>query len=415
MAATERKQHTAVRLAVLMFLQYGGLGAWAVPLSRWLAQSPADGGLGFSPGEIGGIYSTLALGGLFAPLLTGFLADRTFASEKLIGSLNALMAALCVACGVWCDSHSGLQADAGRAFWPLFAMLFVYSVAVMIGITTGTAKTLRNLANPRQHFGRVRLVGTLGWVVTVVLVGTLFDTLSAEMFYVAAVSHLLLAMVSPWLPHTPPLGKGRPIAEVVGLPAIKLFRDPSFVVFIIVAFIAAMMQQFYTVFGNVCCGALGIRDPEVMFSSSQLVEMLCMVSIPWIVRHLGLKTVMMIGLSAWAIRNMIFASVSVPWILIIGIPLQGVAYTYFSIVGSLYIDREAPPHLRAGAQSLLTFFAAGPGQLIGNVMAGRVVAAHQTESIVDWSAVWLVPAIGCMVMTALFLAFFHEPVEPPRA
>ncbi|CAN5374451.1 nucleoside permease [soil metagenome] len=409
MAGTVRKKHTAVRLAVMMFLQYGGLGAWSVPLSRWLGTSPTLGGLGFSPSEIGGIYSTLAIGGLIAPLMTGILADRTFTSEKLLGFLNALMAVLCVAAGLWCERHSGMLASPESAFWPLFGIMLVYCVCIYIGITTATAKTLRNLMNPTSHFGRVRLIGTLGWVVTVIIACRLFEPLSSQPFFVAACSHALLTLFMPWLPHTPPLGKGKPLSEVIGLPAIKLFKDPSFVLFIVVAFVTAAMLPFYTVFGNVCCGSLGIEHPEVKFSTSQIVEMACMFSIPFIVNRIGLKMVMVVGLAAWALRNAVFMSVSVPWILLLGIPLQGLAYTYFSIVGSLYIDREAPPHLRAGAQSLLTFFASGPGTLTGNYLAGMIVAANTVDHEVIWTNVWLVPAIGCSIITVVFLLFFHEP------
>lgn len=406
-------RHTAARLAAMMFLQYGGLGAWAVPLARWLKLAPADGGLGFSPEEIGGIYATLALGGLIAPLMTGILADRTFASEKLIGTLNGLKAFLLVVAGYWCWAHAGDNANPAAAFWPLFALMLAYSIAVMIGITTGTAKTLRNLANPASHFGRVRLVGTLGWVVTVIIACYFYNPLSPEPFYVGAASHALLALITPLLPHTPPLGRGKPLAEVVGLPAITLFQDPSFVLFMATAFTAAAMAQFYTVFGNVCCGALGVPHPEIMFSSSQVVEMTCMLTIPFVVRRWGLKAVLAAGLCAWAVRNGIFMSENVPWILVIGIPLQGLGYTYFTIVGSLYIDREAPTHLRAGAQSLLTFFASGPGTLTGNYLAGHVVAAASHDGLTNWTNVWLVPAIGCTVITVVFVIFFHEP--PPKA
>jgi nucleoside transporter len=409
-----RKKHTALRLAVMMFLQYGGLGAWCVPLSRWLG-TPADrGGLGFAPQQITDIYSTLALGYVIAPLVTGFLADRTFSSERLIGVLNGLKAIIMVAAGVWCDRHSGTNADPAKTFLLLFILLIVYSVFVMIGITAGTAKTLRNLLNPAGHFGKVRLVGTLGWVVAVFLAAFVCDPLSPQPFYVAAACHALLALFMPWLPHTPPLGKGKPIAEVIGLPAVKLFKDPSFVLFVFVAFVAAAAQQYYTVFGNVCLGALHVHHPEIWFSTSQGVEMACMFSLPLVVGRFGLKSVMCVGLIAWAVRNYVFMSEEVPWILAVGIPLQGVAYTYFSIVGSLYIDREAPLHLRAGAQSLLVFFASGPGTLLGNQIAGiSVERARDAAGVVQWSQVWLLPAVTCTIITILFLALFHEPRSKP--
>jgi nucleoside transporter len=401
--------NNAVRLAGMMFLQYGGFGAWVVPLARWLRQSPELGGLGFSPGETTWIYSTVALGGLFAPLFTGVLADRTFASEKLIAGLNGLMALLCLAAGAWCQKHSGAEANPALAFGPLFALMLLYSMAVMIGITTGTAMTLRTLADPARQFGRVRLVGTFGWVVAVAAAGGVFNPLSSDPFFIAAICHSTLATGFRWLPHTPPLGQGKPLAEVIGLPAIKLFRDPSFIVFVAVAFTVNTMQQFYTVFAVTCCADLAMEKPEVLMTSSQWVEMACMALIPFMVRAAGLKATMAIGLIGWSARNVIFMSESLPWVTWLGVPLQGLAYTWFTIVGSLYIDREAPPHLRAGAQGLLTFFCSGPGNLLGNIMTGRVVEENTADGHTDWSAVWLVPAVGCSIASVAFLLRFREP------
>lgn len=392
-----------------MFLQYGGLGAWLVPLARWLARAPAEGGLGFAPGDIGWIYSTMALACMIAPLFTGFLADRTFASEKLLGALNGLMALLAAAAGFWCAAHAGEQADPTRAVGPLFIILLAYSTLIMCAITSGSAMTLRNLADPTRQFGRVRLVGTLGWVAAIATVGLLFEPMSADMFLVSAICHGLLAAGARWLPHTPPLGRGRPIAEVVGLPAMKLFRDRSFIVFVAVAFTAHAMQSFYSIFGPLCFAQMGRNRPEVVMSSSQLVEITCMALIPLMIRTVGLKVTLLLGLLGWTVRNAIFMSESLVWVTFVAVPLQGLAYTWFSIVGSLYIDREAPPHLRAGAQSLMIFAAAGPGTLLGNMLAGRIVAAHTVAGATDWEHVWLVPTIGCAAAAMAFLLLFREP------
>src|SRR5262245_53324412 len=143
-------RHDALRLAGMMFLQYGGLGAWIVPLAHWLRSSPAAGGLGFAPSDIGDLYSTLALGGLLAPVFTGLLADRTFASEKIIGFANALMALLMLAAGLWGREYSGAGADPVAAFLPLFFILLAYSILVMTAITTGAAMTLRTLSDPTR-------------------------------------------------------------------------------------------------------------------------------------------------------------------------------------------------------------------------------------------------------------------------
>lgn len=398
-----------MKLSGMMFLQYGGLGAWIVPLARWLGSNPGQGGLGFGPHEIAWIYSTLALGGLIAPLFTGILADRTFATEKLIGSANVILTVLSLVAGIWCQCHSGGRADPQAAFTPLFLILLTYSITIMSSIISGVAMTMRNLADPRRQFGTVRLIGTFGWVVAVAAIGAFLNPLSIEIFYVAAVCHGVLALTAWWLPHTPPLGKGKPLMEVIGLPAFELFRDPSFIIFMLVAFVASLLQAFYSVFANLCCKQLGMERPELEMTSSQFVEMACIASIPFFIRNFGMKGTMLLGLAGWAVRCAVFAGESLTLITWLGVPLQGLAYSFFSIVGSLYIDRKAPSHLRAGAQGLFTFFSAGPGTLVGNYIAGSVVAGNTVGETINWSAVWFVPTLGGTVIAIVFLLLFHDP------
>ncbi len=400
------------RLAAMMFLQYAGLGAWIVPLSGWLRKSAEDGGLAFAPLQLTLIYVTVAIGGLIAPFMTGLLADRYFASEKLISVMHLFMSALLFVAGRLVGQYSGANAKPDAAFPLLFAILLAYSIACIIAITTGHAMALRSLANPHKTFGLVRLVGTFGWIAGCAALEWLFVPHSPHLFEFAAACHFALGIFAFWLPHTPPKGRGRPIREVMGLPAAKLFSDPSFVVFAVVAFFVQMMQQFYTVFAYPFAMDLKMNRPGTVLGLAQVVEMGCMAAMPFLIARIGLKATMTVGLLAWVVRNAAMASGDLAAFTFIGLPLHGVSYTFFTIVAALYIDREAPPHLRAGAQALLTFVSGGPGTLVGFFLSGWVVAHYTVDGETDWRSVWLVPCIVCALAAIVFVWLFHEPKVP---
>lgn len=401
-----------VRLSGIMFLQYAAMAAWIVPLSGWLKKAAADGGLGFSSQQTALIYATLAIGGLVAPFVTGLLADRFFASEKLVGTLHLFMGACMLGIGQLAAGFAGPSADPPAACLWLFLALTVYCIASVLAITVGNSMAMRTLPNPHKSFGPVRGVGTFGWIVASNVVEAFFRPQSSDIFFVAAACHAMLGVLAWKLPHTPPKGRGRPIAEVMGLPATRLFRDPSFIVFAAVAFLTQMMQQFYTAFANPYVIDLGIANPIAKLSIAQFIEMGCMALMSVAVVRFGLKATMMIGLGAWVLRNSVLMLGNPTAITYVAIPMHGLSYTFFTIVAALYIDKEAPPHLRAGAQALLTFVSGGPGTLLGFFLSGWVTDANTHDGRTDWANVWFVPLVGCSVATGIFLMLFHEPKEP---
>jgi nucleoside transporter len=400
----------APKLAVMMFLQYAALGAWVVPMSAWLNKPAADGGWGFTSLQTAMIYATMAIGGLVAPFITGLLADRYFSSEKLVGVLQLLLGGILFYVAQF--SKRSVGPNAGPDVYPwLFGVFLVYSIICILGITVANSMAMRSLTEPQRSFGHVRLFGTVGWIVACLIVEWGYEPQSSDTFFVASTFHLLLAVFS-WLPHTPPKGKGRPIREVMGLPAIKLFSDPSFVVFALVAFTTQIMQQFYTVFSTPFVKHLNMPHPGAMLSIAQIFEIACMATMTMFVARIGLKATMVIGIIAWLFRNSAMMSGNLWLVIVFALPMHGISYTFFTVVASLYIDKEAPPHLRAGAQSLLTFVSGGPGTLIGFVLSGLVKDALTKEGVTDWQTFWMVPLIGCTAAMLFFLAFFHEPREP---
>jgi nucleoside transporter len=404
------------RLAVMMFIQYFSLGAWAVTLAKYLGKPAAQGGLGFDPPEIGGIYSTFAIGGLIAPLFTGLLADRFFASQRILAVLHLFMSVLLAGAAYWLDQHAGKATESHLVFWPLFAIMLGYNVCCLSSLTLTNVLSFRNLADPRASFGYIRLVGTFGWIVAGLAIAFGLNPISADPLYMGAVASLIMVAYTSLLPHTPPKGKGLPIADVLGLPAIKLLRDPVFVVFAIVLFTCNALNQFYGVYINPYLDDLQMWKPEAVLTLGQWCEMGCMAVAPLLVQRFGLKPVMVLGLVGWVLRNGMLYVGWTPLVLLVAIPMHGLSFAFFGMLGSIFVDREAPPKLRAGAQALVMLLTNGPALLLGNVVAGQIVLANRSIGASNWTTnwtnVWGYSTLGYIFAIVVFVLFFREP--PPR-
>jgi len=414
----------ASRLATMMFLHYFVMGAWIVTLTTYLLE-PAGVGLQFTPTQVAWIYSTLAIGGLVAPLFVGLLADRFFSCERVMAVLSFVSAVLLAGAAIWCDRRDDLlqelvlsggdvHAATQHTFHILFLLMLGYSICLLMNSTLTNVMTMRNLSDPAKHFGGIRLWGTAGWMLAGFAVGPLMRPPSPLPLYLAAVVVMLQGFYSFKLPHTPPKGRSSPILEVVGLPAFTLFRNFSFVVFVGCLFVVTVMQQWYGVYAPPYLKDMGVRPAATWMTIAQGIEIACLLLIPILSERIGLKGVMLLGLLAWVIRNAAFTWGDWWVIVLIGLPSHGASYTFFTIVGALYIDRLAPPHLRAGAQGLITLVSLGPGMMIGNQAAAWTVEHYATPLGIDWGAVWLVPLIGCVVALVGFAMLFHVPISTRR-
>lgn len=407
----------AARLAGMMFLHYFVMGAWIVTLTTFLLAPPGV-GLNFTPGQVGWIYSTLAVGGFVGPLVVGLLADRWFAAERVMSGLSLISAALLFAAGWWCEGQARVvaasadaRAAADAAFGPLFGIMLAYAVCLLITSTLVNVIALRNLRDPGRSFGSVRLWGTVGWIAAGFAVGPLMLPPSPKPLYLCAAAVLALAVYSLALPHTPPKGRGSSIAEVVGLPALTLFGTFSFCVYAGSLFIVTVMQQWYGVYAPPYLFDMHVRPAASWMTIAQVVEVCCLLLIPALRVRIGLKGLMLLGLLAWVVRNAAFVWGGWWVVVLVGLPLHGASYTFFTIVGSLYIDRLAPPHLRAGAQGLIVLISLGPGMMLGNWLASRTVEHYRVGGATDWPAVWFVPFVGCAAALALFALLFRAPAE----
>ena len=414
---------TAWKLGGMMFAFYFALGAWSVSFPTYQMTAP-PGGLGLTSREVSGVASAFAAASLVAPLLIGVLADRYFRAERVLACACLLSAAMLFAVARFCDAEqrhaaqllaeSPMEAvEAARRvrFRTLVALMVGLQLFVQLGLTLTSVVALRNLAD-RVQFSRVRLWGTLGWVAAGNAVGLLLVGVSTQPLDLGAAAFLALGAAAVLLPRTPPLASGagtRP-AERFGLAAIGMLKKPAFAVFLAVTFASVALNQFYNLYAHRYLTELGVTRPESKLTLGQVCEVGCLFLIPLLSPHRRLKALMLVGLAGWVVRAAALMSGDADLVLALGVPMHGWSFAFFQVVGAVYLDREAPPHLRASAQGLLTFFTSGLGNLSGNTLAGLTVeSATSASGAVDWPAVWLVPLVGCSLAFAAFALGFREP------
>jgi len=403
------------RLALMMFGQYLILGAWAVPLASYLLEQPTTGGLGFTPGQTSWIYSTTAIAALLTPLIMGLLADRLFATQKLLGFLNILGAGLLFFTARFCSQQQlaireavDPAAEIQRTFTILMAFMFANSLVLILTLSLCNVTGFRNLREPKKSYGLIRLYGTVAWILINLAIDFFGEPMSAQPLFVAAIASLIVGLYSFTLPHTPPSRLGKGIGSAIGLPALKMFHKPSFRVLILCALCMAAIQQFYAVYANPYLRDLGAFKPMALQTMAQASEVVCLIFFPVVLMRYGFKVTLGIGILGWIIRNLLFATGWLPLIGVVGLPLHGMCYAFFFLVANVYVDRHAPLHLRASAQGIMTFTAAGIGTLLGNYLSGAVLESCVSNGSIDWAWFWLVPAAGASVVLVFFVLFFQD-------
>lgn len=392
-----------LRLSIMMFLQYFAWGAWTVTMGTYLLQT-----LRFSGEQTGLAYGTASIAAIVSPLFVGLVVDRWFASQRALAVLFLLSAATLY--------YASLQ----TAFVPFYVALLVHMLCFMPTIALSNAVAFRHMDKPQQQFPGVRVLGTIGWIAAGWLVGyVLHAEAVATQFHVSAIALMVLGLFSLVLPHTPPLpraeGAQKPsLRDFLGLDALQLMRDRSFAIFMIGSLLVCIPLQFYYAFTNGFLNEIDVPNAAGKMTFGQMSEIAFMLAMPLFFRRLGIKTMLLIGMAAWAARYLLFAmgdSGELMWMLYLGILLHGVCYDFFFVSGQIYVDREAPAHLRASAQGFLTLVTWGVGMLIGSWLSGRVVDAYRAGGdrvTHDWSQIWLVPAIGAAAVFLLFALFFRD-------
>src|SRR6476646_1581878 len=381
-----------VKLSAMMFLQYFVWGAWYVTMGTWLGQT-----LHFSGEQIGLAAGTTALAAMISPFFVGMVADRFMATERILALLHIVGGAVL------------FLASLQTTFAPFYAVLLVYALCYMPTLALSNSLSFRQMDDPGREFPPIRVLGTIGWIVAGLFIGTLGLEATARPLQLAAAGSIVLGLFCLVLPHTPPMpkrGERVTFASVLGLDALKLLGERSFAVFVLGSFLVCIPLQFYYAFANLFLNELNVTNAAGKMTLGQMSEIFFMLVMPWFFRRLGVKYMLLVGMAAWAARYTFFAfgdSGALVWMLYGGIILHGICYDFFFVTGQIYVDQQAPGDLRAAAQGFIAFVTLGVGMLIGSWVSGRVVDAFRTPTGGhQWDGIWIVPAAGAAAVLVLF-------------
>ena len=415
------------RLAAMMFLQFFVWGSWYVSTGNFILNGS---GWDDAAGVTGWAYSVAPIAALLAPLFLGMVADRFFASERVLAALMLLGAVAMAAV------PTVLGDDPASADTTVYlALLLAHSLCFMptLGLTNTVA--FSHISDPEKQFPIVRVFGTLGWIVGSILVSKWEGwfgaadwfgadlELSAGQYYVTAAASLALAVYSLTLPHTPPPAKGQAStpADLLGLGAMGLMKDRSFAVFMIASTLLCVPLAGYYGFAAGFLGDSGFADAGFNMSFGQMSEVLFMLAMPLAFARLGVKWMLAAGMAAWVLRYALFSAAAdggpldgdaSKGLILCGVILHGICYDFFFVTGQIYTEKRAPAQLRGQAQGFLVLMTQGVGLLVGawlfGLLAGHYTTGSGDAAVRDWSTIWLWPCVTAAVILALFCVLFRD-------
>ena len=414
------------RLSTLMFLQFFIWGAWYTTIGNYMS---AHGMAKLASWP----YTVNPIAAMVAPFFLGLIADRFFATEKVLGVLHLAGGAIMV-----------LVPGATGTSGLFILLLLLYNLCYMPTLGLANSLAFHHIEDQERQFPLIRVFGTIGWIVAGLFIGWVLsrftggqlpDTTPLPLYTTGAAS-LLLGLYSFSLPHTPPPAAGRRVSvqSIIGVDALKELGSPPFYVFIICSFLICIpLAVYYTyapIFAKVAVYDLHttnivtsvLPNPSSLMTLGQMSEMLFMLAMPLMFLRLGVKRMLLVGMGAWALRYALFAlaaPASLFWLIVLGILLHGVCYDFFFVTGQIYVDKKSTPAVRGQAQGFLVLVTYGAGMFIGARVSGlvynRFLGLAAGLTLQQWLTFWLLPAAFAAIVLVLFAVLFRPPATAPGA
>ena len=413
-----------IRLTVMNFLQFAVWGAYLTSMGTYLA------GVGLGS-HIGIFYAMQGIVSLFMPAILGIIADRWVPAQRLLGMSHLLAALFMGGAGYY-----AMEAGSEVAFGPLF-LLYSLSVAFYmptLGLSNSVAFTALEQAglDTIKAFPPIRTFGTIGFICSMWLVDLLGFQANYMQFFTCAVWGLLLALYANTLPGCP-VSKGgarKSLVEALGLNAFLLFKQRKMAIFFIFSMMLGVSLQITNGFANPFitsfqaipeyADTFGVQHANLLISLSQVSETCCILLIPFFLSRFGIKRVMLIAMVAWVLRFGLFGlgnPGSGVWMFILSMLVYGVAFDFFNVSGSLFVDRETDISIRSSAQGLFIIMTNGIGATVGTLSAqavvNRFVDFSSTEpQVAGWSQAWFIFAAYALVVAVVFALVFRYKHTP---
>lgn len=413
-----------IRLTVMNFLQFAVWGAYLTSMGTYLA------GVGLGS-HIGIFYAMQGIVSLFMPAILGIIADRWVPAQRLLGMSHLLAALFMGGAGYY-----AMEAGSEVAFGPLF-LLYSLSVAFYmptLGLSNSVAFTALEQAglDTVKAFPPIRTFGTIGFICSMWLVDLLGFQANYMQFFTCAVWGLLLALYANTLPGCP-VSKGgarKSLVEALGLNAFLLFKQRKMAIFFIFSMLLGVSLQITNGFANPFitsfqtipeyADTFGVQHANLLISLSQVSETCCILLIPFFLSRFGIKRVMLIAMVAWVLRFGLFGlgnPGSGVWMFILSMLVYGVAFDFFNVSGSLFVDRETDISIRSSAQGLFIIMTNGIGATVGTLSAqavvNRFVDFSSTEpQVAGWSQAWFIFAAYALVVAVVFALVFRYKHTP---
>ncbi len=402
------KKFIKARLSGMMFLQFFIWGAWYTAIAVYMSNHGME-DLTHWP------FTVNPIAAIFAPFFVGLIADRYFATEKVLGVLHITGGMIMLLTPLFVDNPV------------LFiVMLLAYNLCYMPTMSLANTLAFHNISDQEKEFPIIRVFGTIGWIaagltVSFVLVNFISDGIAPEAtalpLYLTAAASFLLGLYSFSLPHTPPPAKGESILvrTIAGVDALKELGSKSFYIFLASSLLLCIPLAAYYNFTQLFLGDTGFQNIAATQTIGQVSEVIFMLLMPLLFIRLGGKWMLAVGMAAWVARYIFFAYGALDpttWMILVGIALHGICYDFFFVTGQIYVDLKSNEKIRGQAQGLIVIVTYGIGLLIGAQLAGftyNLFLGDQTSlTLEQWHQFWWAPALFAAVVMILFIITFND-------